>query len=166
MDQQNIPDTEVATWLKTVGIESLCQWDVLVFLYRHRTSLAGADYLGRLLGYGAERVAAALDVLDSLGLVERSRVSQGARLYKFTDPPVPPPERALERLLALAGHRAGRLLLTKELRREQAIREELQARVVARSPDRATTPAGPVVRREALAAQGREDRRETWLKVI
>jgi len=166
MAQQDISDADIATWLKTVGIDSLCQWDVLVFLHRHRTSLAGADQLGCLLGYGAERVAAALDVLACLGLVERSRVSQGARLYKFTVPSVPPPERALERLLALASHRAGRLLLTKQLRREQATRQELHARVVARSGDRATTPAGQVVGTEALGAQGREDRRETWLKAI
>jgi hypothetical protein len=35
MAQDNQPDLQVEGWLKTVGIESLCQWDVLVFLYRH-----------------------------------------------------------------------------------------------------------------------------------
>ena len=48
------------------------------------------DYLA-LLGYAIETIIAALDVLESLGLVDRSRVSQGARLYQFTTPAEPPP---------------------------------------------------------------------------
>ena len=131
MAQENAPDAEVGGWLKALGIEVLCQWDVLVFLYRHQTSLLGADHLARLLGYATEPVVAALDVLESAGLVERSRVSQGARLYRFT---APPPEggngrgEAFERLLALAGHRAGRLLLSRQMRRgDRTPPEGLQA---------------------------------------
>jgi hypothetical protein len=115
--RENPPDDEVASWLKTLGIESLCQWDVLVFLHRHQTSLFGADHLACLLGYATEPVVTALDVLGALELVKRSRVSQGARLYQLTAPSAPPRGKAFEQLFALAGDRAGRLRLSKQLQR-------------------------------------------------
>jgi hypothetical protein len=48
MAQDNPPDLLVEGWLKTLGIESLCQWDVLVFLYRHQPTLVRAEYMSRL----------------------------------------------------------------------------------------------------------------------
>jgi len=146
--QQELPtDAEVEGWLKTLDVDSLCQWDVLVFLYRHQTTLVSADHLARLLGHATEPVVAALDVLESRELVQRSRVSQGARLYQFTAPTKPPTDDAFERLLALAGHRAGRLLLAKQSRRgDQPPQEQLQA---ARQRD-----------------QERDERKATWRKVI
>src|SRR5262245_27728331 len=105
-------DNEVEGLLKILGVETLCQWDVLVFLYRHQACLVGADYLARLLGYTTDPIIAALDVLEGLRLVERSRVSQGARLYLFTMPVGPPRLDAFQRLLQLASDRAGRLLLS------------------------------------------------------
>ena len=116
MHQENPPDAEVEGWLKTLGIESLCQWDVLVFLYRHQISLVGAEYLACLLGYASGPVVAALDVLESLRLVERSRVSQGVRLYRFTVPADPRRGDASERLFALANSRACRVVLSRKLR--------------------------------------------------
>ncbi|MBV8318672.1 MAG: MarR family transcriptional regulator, partial [Planctomycetaceae bacterium] len=116
--QQDAPkDSEVEGWLKTLGIDSLCQWDVLIFLDRHQTSLVGAEHLARLLGYSTELLVDALDVLVSLGLVGRSRVSQGARLYRFTPPSGSPHGEAFRRLLDLASHRAGRLVLSQQLRK-------------------------------------------------
>jgi DNA-binding transcriptional ArsR family regulator len=116
--QQELPsDAEVGAWLKTLGVESLCAWDVLVFLYRHQSSLVSAEHIARLLGYATAPVVEALEVLESLGLVKRSREAQGARLYRLTGPTEPPDDEAFERLLDLAGHRAGRLLLSKQLRR-------------------------------------------------
>ena len=60
LDRENPPDLQVEGWLKTLGIESLCQWDVLVFLYRHPISLFGAEHLAGLLGY-AQAIYAARD---------------------------------------------------------------------------------------------------------
>ena len=116
MAQDSPPVLQIESWLKTLGIESLCQWDVLVFLYRHSISLVGAEYLACLLGYASGPVVAALDDLDSLRLVERSRVSQGVRLYRFTVPADPQRGDASERLFALANSRAGRVVLSKKLR--------------------------------------------------
>jgi hypothetical protein len=88
-------ETEVADWLTTVGVTSLCQWDVLVFLAGHQATLLGVEALARLLGYATESLVAALDALEALTLVERSRVSQGARLYHCRRPAGRPARRGL-----------------------------------------------------------------------
>jgi hypothetical protein len=116
MVEDNQPDLQVNGWLKTLGIESLCQWDVLVFQYRHQSSLVSADHIARFLGYATAEVVAALDSLESSGLVERSRVSQGVRLNQLTAPADPARRDALERLMTLADSRTGRLLLARRLR--------------------------------------------------
>ena len=58
MAQDNQPDLQVEGWLKTLGIESLCQWDVLVFLYRHQPTLVRAEHIARLLGDATAEVVA------------------------------------------------------------------------------------------------------------
>src|SRR5947209_14453302 len=116
MAPDNPQDLQIESWLKTLGIESLCQLDVLVFLHHHPISLFGAEYLARLLGYASAPVVGALEYLKILRLVERSRVSQRVRLYWFTAPSDPQRRDASERLLALANSRAGRVVLSKKLR--------------------------------------------------
>jgi DNA-binding MarR family transcriptional regulator len=140
MAQDNEPDVQVEGWLKTLGIESLCQWDVLVFLYRHQPTLVSAEQIARFLGYATAEVVAALDSLESSGLVERSRVSQGVRhridwqsdlakqlversrvsqgvrLHQLTAPADPTRRDALERLMTLADSHTVRRLLARRLR--------------------------------------------------
>jgi hypothetical protein len=124
MAQENPPDFQIEGGLKTLGVELLCQWDVLVFLYRHLTCLVSAKYIARLLGHPISEVVAALGCLDSLGLVERSRVDRGVRLFQFAAPGDPRSSDALDRLLTLAGSRAGRLLLSKKLRRSNPPKQD------------------------------------------
>ena len=112
----NEPDLQVEGWLKTLDIESLCQWDMLVFMDRHPSILVSAEHIARFLGYATAEVGAALDSLESSGLVERSRVSNGVRLYQLTAPADPTRRNALERLMNLADSRTLRLLLTRRLR--------------------------------------------------
>src|SRR4030095_2992630 len=45
MEQSPPPDPEIVGWLTTLGVTSLCQWDILVFFYRHHTTLLGAEAL-------------------------------------------------------------------------------------------------------------------------
>jgi DNA-binding MarR family transcriptional regulator len=116
MRHEHLSDADVDNLLKTLGITSLCQWDVLVFLYHHQTSLLGANLIAHLLGYASDPVVAALDVLAFLGLVERSRVSQVARLYQFTVPSDPERRDAWMALLPMAGDRTGRVRLAQHLR--------------------------------------------------
>jgi hypothetical protein len=116
MAQDNQPDLQVEGWLKILGIESLCQWDVLVFVFRHQSSLVGAEHIARLLGDTTAEVVAALDSLESSGLVQPSRVSQGVRLYQLTEPADPTRRDALGRLMTLADSHTVRLLLGRRLR--------------------------------------------------
>ncbi|MBI3464705.1 MAG: MarR family transcriptional regulator [Planctomycetes bacterium] len=114
MAQDNQPDLQVEGWLKTLGIESLSHWDVLVFLYRHQSSLVSAEHIALFVGYATAAVVAALDSLESSGLVKRSRVSQGVRLYQLTAPADPARRDALERLMTLADSHTVRLLLARK----------------------------------------------------
>jgi hypothetical protein len=116
MDRADPSSPPVEAWLQAVGVQTLCEWDVLVFLYRHHVSLLGGEHIARLAGYDTGAVVAALDRLEALGLVARSRVSQAVRLYQFTTPADPPRRDAVERLVRLAGHRAGRVLVAKTFR--------------------------------------------------
>src|ERR1700693_2793260 len=113
MAQHNQPDLQVEGWLKTLGIESLSQWDMLVFLNRHPSILVSTENIVSFLGYASAEVVAALDSLESSGLVERSRVSQGMRLYQVTASADATRRNALERLMALADSHTVRLLLAR-----------------------------------------------------
>ncbi|SRR5271165_4315226 len=117
MAQDNQPDLQVEGWLKTLGIESLCRWDVLVFLYRRQPTLVRVEYIARLLGDATAEVVAALDSLESSGLVQPSRVFQGVRFYQLTAPADPTRRDALVRLMTLADSHTVRLLLGRRLRR-------------------------------------------------
>ena len=116
MAQDNQPDLQVEGWLKTLGIESLCQWDVLVFLYRHQPTLVRAEHIAHLLGDATAEVVAALDSLESTGLVQPSRVSQGVHLYQLTAPANPTRRDAWEWLMTLADSHTVRLFLGRRLR--------------------------------------------------
>jgi DNA-binding MarR family transcriptional regulator len=116
MAEDNQPNLQVEGWLKTLGIESLCQWDVLVFLDRHQSSLLSADRIALFLSYANAEIVAALDSMESSGLVEHSRVSQGVRWYQLTAAADPTRRDALERLMTLAYSHTVRLLLARRLR--------------------------------------------------
>ncbi|HLN31646.1 MAG TPA: hypothetical protein VK395_28150 [Gemmataceae bacterium] len=115
MAEDNQLHLQVNGWLKTLGIESLCQWDVLVFLYRHQSSLVSAESIARFLGYAPAEVVAVVDNMESSGPVQRSRVSQGVCLYQLIAPTDPTRRDAWERLMALADSHTVRLLLARKL---------------------------------------------------
>ncbi len=128
MAQENVADADVHYWLQSVGIESLCQWDVLRFLHRHRITLLPPKGLAGLLGYQMKSVVAALNSLAALQLIQWSAQSRGGSLYQFIVPPELPRSDAVERLLALSDHRSGRLLLGRHLGRgDRTPLEGLQA---------------------------------------
>jgi hypothetical protein len=106
----------VNKWLETLGITLLCEWDVLIFLYRHNTSLVSAEQIARLLGYRKVAVGAALDVLEAESLIQRSRGSQGARMYGLSMPADPSRRRGFQELMSVVQTRPGRLLLVRSLR--------------------------------------------------
>jgi hypothetical protein len=117
MENSGSLDLLVQGYLESLGISLIGDWDVLVFLYRHQASLASTEQIARLLGYPGNVVGDALDTLESLRLVQRSRDSHGVRLYQFVFSEVHlPPESCFRQLMTLAENRTGRLLLAKKLR--------------------------------------------------
>jgi hypothetical protein len=169
VEQQNAPDLPVEGWLQTLGIGSLTQWEVLIFVYRHRTSLVRAETIARLLGYASDPVVAALDVLESLGFVERSQANRVARLYQFALPPDSRRREGFERLIDLADSRLGWLRLRKVLRPgdQPAPEGSRGARDVA-APGQSLPPAGQ--RPRLLTRPHTQDTRQkdggaTWREV-
>ena len=156
------PDAEVAGWLHTLGIVSLCQWDVLVFLSRHQTTLLGTASLAQLLGYATESIVAALESLESLALVTRSRVSQGARLYQCMIPHTSPRGEAFARLQALADHRAGRVLVATAV----AAAGPPPRGGAPRRPNATATTLSRASIRSGAQAHAHEERRHRWLQAI
>jgi MarR family len=160
MDPSFPPDPEVAGWLTTLGVGSRCQWDVLVFLARHQSTLLGAADLARLLGYASQTMVVALDVLESLELVARSRVSQGARLYQCGAPLDGARGTAWSRLQALATTRTGRVRIARQLRLDHTPTE--------RADQAQHFLAEAQQRLQAHRREAREhaERRQRWLKAI
>jgi len=87
MAQDNQPDLQVEGWLKTLGIESLCQWDVLVFLYRHQPTLVRAEHIAGQPGILRTRAAFAGLPRSALVPIDRTgRPYASRRLGAAHDP--------------------------------------------------------------------------------
>jgi DNA-binding MarR family transcriptional regulator len=106
----------VLSYLKTLGISRLSDWDVLAFIYRHGVSLASADQLARLTGYENTVFSAALDRLEAEKLIQRSRVSRGLCVYRVLEPTNAERSHCLENLLSLSRSREGRLMMKEQLK--------------------------------------------------
>ena len=118
----------VINHLKTLGITHLTEWDVLIFIRNHGTSLASAEKIAGLLGYTTAAVGTALDALTSAGLIQRSRNSHGVRLYRFAAGALDDSQRgSLEELMKLTGRREGRLRIIRSLQ-EDGPAKELRSR--------------------------------------
>ena len=102
--------------LEALGISLLSEWDVLCFLYRRRVSLMGTQQIARLIGYESVVVRSALDRLRREKLVKRSRTVRGVRLYRILASTDAGCRRCLKELVILSEGRAGRLLLTRQLK--------------------------------------------------
>ena len=120
MTPEKSADLPVGEDLKFLGISTLSEWDVLTFLHRHGTILTSAAEIALLLGGNKAGVSTALDKLATLGLIQRSRGSQGVRLYRISVQTDPARYSCLMELMSLAENRKGRLLLLKHLPRESS----------------------------------------------
>lgn len=108
-------------------IYHIAEWDVLAFLSRHGSTLASAEQIARLLGHSRVTVGSALDLLTTAGLVQRSRSSNGVRLYRFDSFMASDSLRfSLKELMKVANDRKGRLLFIRHLQQiaaEKDLRE-------------------------------------------
>jgi hypothetical protein len=108
-------DTEIDGCLDTWGISLLDEWDVLVFLHRHQTTLTDVERMGALLGYSKPVVSKALEKLETAGLVRRSRPSRGVRLYQLVSSVDSSRQACFELLLKLIEKPTVRGLISRRL---------------------------------------------------
>jgi len=96
--------------LGMLGVQTLAEWDVLIFLNRHPFSLFGADTIPSLAGYSGDLSSVALSSLERLGLIKRFRADPN---HDVCTPATLEPARkmALNYLMNLAGDRIVRLAL-------------------------------------------------------
>jgi hypothetical protein len=113
---ENSQDDTVLKHLHAIGVELIVEWDALAFLYRHSASLGTAAQIAWFIGYDETKTVAALHRLEALGLIQRSRASQGIRMYQFSAPVEPGRYSCLLELMSLVQNRTGRLLLRRHLR--------------------------------------------------
>ncbi len=108
---------QVEGWLETAGISQLSEWDVLLFLFRHGTSIVSASQISHLLGYSKSEVGKTLDSLVVRGRIFRSRSYQGVRAYEMAKPVDALVQESCQQLMALSMSREGRLLIVGCLRK-------------------------------------------------
>jgi len=112
---------------EALKIYHIAEWDVLAFLSQHGPTLASAEHIARLIGYSRVKVGSALDSLTARGLVERSRSSNGVRLYRFAAFIASDSQRfSLSELMNAGKDRGGRLLFIRHLQQissEKDLRE-------------------------------------------
>ena len=116
MTTENPRDELVLECLQALGITLVSEWETLTFVYRHAASLGTAAQIAQFIGYDKAEIAAALRSLEALGLIQRSRVSQGIRFYQLQGPLEPHRQSCLLELVNLGQNRAGRLLVIKHLK--------------------------------------------------
>jgi hypothetical protein len=102
--------------LEILDISAIAEWDVLAFLHRHGTTIAGGVYLVRMIGYNQSMIESALDKLTRSGLIQGSRGSDGIGLYKSIPLDTPARQNSFEALIKLADQRNGRLHLIRAVR--------------------------------------------------
>jgi DNA-binding MarR family transcriptional regulator len=116
MADENSRDTLILESLQTLGVVFLSEWDALTFVYQRGASLCTAAQIARLIGYDKAETGFALQKLEALGLIKRSRVANGIRFYRFSEPAEPVRRRCLTEMMSLSQDRAGRLLLLRHLK--------------------------------------------------
>jgi DNA-binding MarR family transcriptional regulator len=101
MGPEKSKDELVIESLQTLGVACLTEWDALTFVYQHATSLCTAAQIAKSIGYDKVETVAALQKLETLGLIECSRVTQRIRFYRVPPPAEPLRRRCLLDLMSL-----------------------------------------------------------------
>jgi DNA-binding transcriptional ArsR family regulator len=119
-------NTQIAGCLDTWGISLLDEWDLLVFLHRHRKSLLTVEDISMLLGYTRSAVTGALKKFEKAGLVLRSRSSQGIRFNQLVPSVDMARRESFELLVSLFENPLVRGLVAGKLTRAPATRPGLR----------------------------------------
>jgi DNA-binding MarR family transcriptional regulator len=82
-EERSLVNGQIEECLASWGISFLEEWDLLVFLHRHRNSLLTVEKISLLLGSSTPTVSRSLRTLEKAGLVQSSSSSQGIRLNRL-----------------------------------------------------------------------------------
>ena len=110
-------NTQIEECLATWRIFLLEEWDLLVFLHRHRNSLLTVEQISLLLGPGTSAIRQALRTLETEGLLRCSRSFQGIRFYRLGASIDAGRQDAFELLVSLLKKPAARDLMARKLAR-------------------------------------------------
>lgn len=105
----------IRQWLTILGIQSLAEWDILVFLRHHPFTVLDTEQVLKLSGYDSEQITTALFNLQELGLLQVLRISPTRCGYLQILPKEPRRIRAFHHLKTRVDGRSVRLALRKEL---------------------------------------------------
>jgi MarR family len=119
-------DMSLEHCLKGLGISLLSELDVLVFVYRRKTSLISVKQIASLIGHDESAVTTALGQLEREKLIAPSIASQGLRFCRMLSQGDVRRQQCFRQLVSLSETRAGRLQLTKHLRSKGGNRGEKQ----------------------------------------
>ena len=109
-------DLSLEHCLKSLGISLLSELDVLVFVYRRKTSLTSVKQIASLIGHDEAAVSSALGLLEREKLIEPSIASQGLRFYRILPQEDSGRQQCFRQLVSLSETRDGRLQLAKQLK--------------------------------------------------
>jgi hypothetical protein len=102
--------------LEILDISALAEWDVLVFVNRHGTTIASAANMVGLIGYSQSVIESALEKLTKARLIQSSR-SDGIGLYRLVQLDMPARQDSFNALMKMATQRSGRLHLIRALQK-------------------------------------------------
>lgn len=114
MNTEDIEFAAIYRWLSLLGIRTLTEWDMLVFLHRHAFSLLDCEDIRRLAGFDNQKIAAAVIRLRELGLIKPIQNLEGCYLF-LEIPEQSDQRRAFTNLMTLADNRFVRLAVMQRL---------------------------------------------------
>ena len=126
MLEEKALDAQLERCLSTWGISLLEEWDLLVFLHRHRKSLLTVEQISSLLGNDRTAVHKALRKFETAGLVRRSRSLQGIRFNQLVASLDEGPQEALELLVHLFINPLVRGIVAARLARSPTVQRGLR----------------------------------------
>jgi DNA-binding MarR family transcriptional regulator len=126
MPAENAQDELIKECLGSLDLSSLCEWDVLFFIHRYGTIVTHDGELAPLVGYENKLVSEALDKLEDLGLVVRSRLNANAKAHQLSVKTHSQHTASFQHLARAAATRVGRLILAKQLKAKVTDRSQLE----------------------------------------
>lgn len=113
--------TAIYRWLAILSLESLVEWDVLVFLHRHaHILLLPTSEIPKLAGYDTDTTAKALHRLQQMGLARRAEMSASRSSFRPLAPAEELRRYALLQLMEVADSRTVRLALLNRFHHDVA----------------------------------------------